>query len=231
MFIVTDSMRSKLAKFRVSMEALLLVCLAILGWQYNRKAQQLREAQQVASGLAAGLSQQLTIANGQIEVLKKQKDGKTVYQRVFVPPEGSIVVKEKDWSDLQAQYQSLKDQLAKAVTPEERQRLLDEISKLLAQMAGQGTITTEIKDKGFCFKPGFGYEYSAGFSPRLDIKFGFFKRYSALIGGGRGGADVSLSRHIDDIVWGKPQNVEVFAGYRIIRIGGAYYVFGLRSNF
>jgi hypothetical protein len=92
-----------------------------------------------------------------------------------------------------------------------------------------------IKDKGFTAKPGFGIEYAGyGLSPRLDLKLAYYKRYSLLVGGGKDGLDVSASRHLDDILFWRPANVELFLGYIFLPIGNdgrRLPVAGLRSNF
>lgn len=90
-----------------------------------------------------------------------------------------------------------------------------------------------VKDKGFTLKPGFGGVYgSYGFSGVLDVKLAYFKRYSAGVNGNTHMAGVFISRHIDDIMWGRPANVEPFIGYALIkRLDVSPLSIGIRANF
>jgi hypothetical protein len=222
---------------RLTLELVLVLILLFLSWRYNRKVEELDQANAEHGQLAQGLSQQITVANGQIEILKREK-GKVIVQKVFVPPEGSIVVKEADWVQLNIDYIMLQSQLASGnLTPEQRKALEKQISELLAKIAalmknGQGTTVT-IKDKGLTLRPGFGAEWAGyGLSPRLDIKWAYFKRYSVLVGGGKDGLDISVSRHLDDLLWWHPMNVELFSGYRLFHTSSSLpIVVGLRANF
>ena len=95
------------------------------------------------------------------------------------------------------------------------------------------TPVVTIKDKGFCLRPGFGATLtSKGLTPRLDLKWAFWGRYSALGGVNRYGAGVGISRHLDDILWGHPQNIEFFLEYKPWLFSDVRPIMGgIRTNF
>jgi len=216
---------------RLAGEILLAAMLVITGWFYNRKVAELANAKLETGQLEDGLKQQITMVNGQLEILRKE-NGKLLSQHVYIPPEGSVVIKQQDLDDLKGKYRKLLELLAAATTSAEREKLQAEINRLLALLNGSDT-TVIIRDNGFTFKPGFGMEWAGqGLSPRIDAKLFYYKRYSALLGVGKGGMDISASRHLDDILWGRPQNIELFSGWKFLRMPGAsQLVIGLRANF
>lgn len=179
---------------RLALELALVAALLFVGWRYNKIQDDLSVAKLEAGQLEDGLKQQIRIVNGQLEILRKVK-GKVVVERIYLPPEGGVVVKdpEKPGDD----------------------------------------VTISVKDRGFTLRPGMGLSwYGRGISPRLDLKLAYFKRYSLLLGGDKGGVDLGVSRHVDDILPWRPLNLEVFGGYRFIRMPEApAWVFGLRLNF
>lgn len=91
----------------------------------------------------------------------------------------------------------------------------------------------QVKTKGWCFRPGIGAEIaSMGLQARLDAKVAYWERYSGLVGGTRYGAGIAVSRHLDDVLWFKPRNIEAFVSYNILRAAGLTPVtIGVRSNF
>lgn len=231
--LVGDGLKWAINNARLALELLLVIALVIGGWMYNRQQEKLRQVQAETGQLEDGLKQQITIRNGQIEVLRRDND-KLSRNQTYVPPEGYIIIKQADLSQLSKDYQDLMDKLSHATTPEERKKLEAEIKALLAKLnSGSQGVTVVVKDKGFTLRPGIGIEGSSrGIEPRLDIKWAYYKRYSALLGGSRAGVDISVSRHLDDIIWGHPQNVELFGGYKIVPLyGGSWYTAGLRLNF
>ena len=231
---VVDGIKWAFSHPRLALELALVVALLLVGWRYNKKQAELAKVQAEAGVLEDGLKLQISVVNGQLEVLRKKLDGTTSVEHVYVPPEGSVVIKQKELDTLKSKLQWLMNALGNATTAEEREKLQDEIRKLREQLGNTDTIVT-VKDKGFTVKPGFGLEWAGyGISPRLDLKLYYYKRYSLLFGGGRDGLDVSVSRHLDDILFWHPQNVELFAGYLFLPIGHDVQrlpVVGLRSNF
>jgi hypothetical protein len=219
------------ANSRLTGELLLVLAVVFIGWRYNIQEEKLSQAMSEHGQLEDGLKQEIRMRDGQIEILKRE-GSKTTVERVYVPPEGSVAIKIKDLADLQAKYKNLLLALSSATTIEDRDKLQAEINRLLASINNPGTDII-IKDSGFTFKPGLGVEYAGvGLVPRLDAKLYYFKRYSLLMGGSRNGIDVSISRHLDDILWGNPTNLEVYLGYKFLRMYGASMVaFGLRMNF
>ena len=231
--LMGDGFKWALNNMRLALELILVVALLIGGWMYNRKDAQLRSVQAATGQLEEGLKQQITIRNGQIEVLRKENDKLSQHQS-YVPPEGYVTIKQTDLTKLSKDYQDLIDKLSHATTPDERKKLEEQIKALLAKLnSGTQGVTVVVKDKGFCLRPGIGVEGSSrGIEPRLDLKWAYFKRYSALLGGSRAGVDISVSRHLDDLIWGHPQNAEFFGGYKFIPLyGGSWYAVGLRLNF
>lgn len=216
---------------RPAFEIALVVALVFVGWRYNRKAIELDKVKTESGQLADGLKLQIKIANGQIEILRKKLDGSTSSEHVYVPPEGYVVVQQKELALMRAKLNWLMELLKKSATAEEKESLEEEIRKLREQLGSDVIIT--VKDKGFTVRPGFGIEWAGyGLSPRLDLKLAYYKRYSLLVGGGKDGVDVSASRHLDDIIFGRPQNLEIFAGWLFLPMrGNRMPVLGLRSNF
>jgi hypothetical protein len=134
--------------------------------------------------------------------------------------------------ELQSKYKLLLTALGSATTKEERARLQKEIDRLLLKL-NHPESEMVVKDFGFTFKPGFGAEWAGyGIQPRLDAKLAYYKRYSLIAGGSRNGLDVGVSRHLDDILWGSPNNIEAFIVWKFIRMYGAQAIaLGIRANF
>ena len=182
------------ANIRITVEILLVAAIIIGGWMYNKQQQKLLDIQASNGILADNLQEQITIKNGEIEVLKRKKDGKVEREYVYMPPEG--------WYRIQ-------------------------------YYVGSSTPTITIKTKGFCLRPGFGAIYgSYGLSGELDLKLAYLSRYSAGIHGNTHMLGAFVSRHLDDLIWGHPKNVEFFVGYGLIRrTDVAPLSAGIRSNF
>lgn len=215
---------------RMAVEASLVAALLVTGWMYNRKATALDKTRQEAGGLEAELKQKIKIANGRIEVLTRE-GGKVVYRDKYVPPEGSVVISRKDQEAQKAKIREVMDQIRAATG--DKEALLKKLAELTAPDSGDDEVV--IKDKGFTLKPGFGADFAnAGLKLRLDMKFAYWGRYSLLVGGSQNGAGPGISRHLDDILWGRPQNIEAFAGYNFITFDGRQGkagVIGIRMNF
>lgn len=190
----TDALIWAFKNPRVFVESVMVAALLVGGWLYNRQKAQLAQVQLEHGVIADGLKQQISIRDGQIEVLKKLK-GKVIVEHIYVPVESPVVIQVPDNPN--------------------------------------SPVVIITKDRGWTFRPGLGIEWANnGLSPRLDIKLAYYQRYSLLVGGGKGGVDLSASRHLDDILYGSPRNIEAFAGYRFIRMpGGGPVVVGLRMNF
>jgi hypothetical protein len=214
---------------RLALEALLVAAVVAGGWMYNRKTEELESARTQAGKLEESLKGKISIVSGQLEILKREK-GRVIRERIFTPPEGSIVIKERDYSKLENKYRELLVNL-KASKPEDRKAIEKEVENVLEEIKNPVIIT--VKDRGFTFKPGFGMEWSSKIMPdtRLDFKFAYFKRYSALVGGSKGAVGLSVSRHLDDILWFRPMNIELFGQYNLLRFNNTRWSFGLRSNF
>ena len=220
---------------RLALEATLVAALVVGGWLYNRKVAQLHDASLQAGKLEDGFRQQIKLKDGQLEILRME-NGKLSSHTQYVPPEGSIVIKERDLKDLHAKYQALLAKLRDAMTPEEREKLQKEIDHLLSLLsAGDGVVIVDVKTEGFLWPPrwGAGLEWgNRGIQPRIDTKWAFWDRYSVILGGSKMGVDIGGSRHLDDVLWGRPQNLEVFGGYKFIRLnGGESWAAGLRMGF
>ena len=190
----TDGLKWAFSHPRLTLELVLLAALLWVGWRYNKKEAELADAKAQAGKLADGLKTQISLVNGKLEILRRQKD-KVKREVIYVPSEGTVVIQDPDKPG--------------------------------------SDVTVIVKDKGFTLRPGFGIEWAGrGLSPRLDLKLAYYKRYSLLLGGGKDGMDVSASRHLDDILFWHPQNVELMAGWLFLPMeGNRVPVIGLRSNF
>ena len=199
------------ANVRITLELLLVLALVLAGWAYNRKVAQLQAATAQFGQLSADLKHQITVKDNQIQILNRKPNGKVEVHTVYVPGEGTVTVV---YSTQPAPG---------AIHNPPPGHPID---------LGDGTIVY-VKDKGTCFKPGFGFDYD-GWKPRayVDAKLFFYKRYGAGVGGSTGGLGIMASRHLDDVLFFHPENVELFFSYRVLRIGnGNTCSIGLRSNF
>ena len=194
-----------ISKPRLLFEIVLVAALLVAGFLYRKQEVALAEAQVQYGKLAANLQQQITIKNNEIQVLKRIK-GKVELQTVYVPGEGHIIIQQST-PTVHYVYGS--------------------------SYTVPGDITVIVKTKGWCFRPGMGLGYGPkGFQGLLDAKFGYYSRYSSLATVTKSSIGVSISRHIDDIMFFKPENVEVFATYNLIKQQEASsFLVGIRSNF
>ena len=214
---------------RIVLEGLLIILLVVLGWLYHRKAAQLDTFQQEASGLEAGLRQKITYAQNQLEVVTKDLTGKVIIKKVYIPPEGSVTVRVADYQKFMAEYKALLDKLKNAPA-EERAKIEQAIKDKLKELGiGDEVI---VKTHGWTVRPGLGLDWAnQGTKIRADVKFYYWNRWSLLFGGSENGMGPAISRHIDDLIWGKLTNVEVFGGYNVIRFNHSTVISGgLRIN-
>lgn len=219
-----------MAHRRAAAEGLIVVLLVVLGMRYKAKQAELDTAKKSHAVLAAGLLEQITIKNGQISILRKQ-NGKTVVQNEYHPAESLIVITQKDTDAINTSLAADQAKLATA-NPVEKVILQHEINKLNADLKSD-LVTVSAKEWGFTFHPGFGVELAGhGIQPRLDIKWFYLNRFSLLTGGSTNGLDIAASRHVDDFIPGKPQNVELWMGYKYLRFNNNGSIAGgLRVNF
>lgn len=205
--------RSAISRPRLAIEIALVAAAITGGWLYHKKARELEMSRLEARGLEAGLRQKLRLSQNQLEQVTRDLTGKVVVRKVYVPPEGSVVIKQKDHRKLMDDYKDLLRQLASA-DGDGRRKIEDEIRRKLAEMNKDDEIV--VKDRGWTLRPGAGWGWAGyGIRPRGDIKVAYWKRWGLLFGGGLGGGGPAISRHIDDIVWGKLQNLEIYAGWNI----------------
>ncbi len=227
---MTNALIWALTHKRAVAEAFLVATIVAGGWMYNRQQRIMADEKAKAEGLAADLREKITFAHNELERISRDAEGKVIVKRVYVPPEGSVVVTQKEQAALQAKMAELADKLAKALAKGDQR----EADRLRDEMGHAGDVDVVVKDKGFTLKPGFGFDWANhGLKPRVDLKWAYWGRYSLLIGGSENGIGPDLSRHIDDIMWGHPQNVEIFIGYKILRFepGSSTIAGGLRANF
>lgn len=216
---------------RAAGEILLGVMLLFLGWRYNVDQAALKKKADDASGLAAGIGLELKITQNQLEIAKREADGSISHKDIYVPPEGYVLVDQKEKDALQKQVDDLTAKLNAAIKngdSKEADNIKTEIGKI------DPGIAIKVKDHGFTFNPGFGLDWAdRGVKIRVDFKWAYYNRYGLIFGGGPNGIGPGLTRHIDDIIWGHPKNVEVFGQWNALKpyTGTANYTFGLRSNF
>lgn len=232
MGILRDLMRAAVSKPRLAIEILLVAGLLCGSWAYNRKVDQLEQAKAESGELEDDLQRKIRIRDGQVEILKRE-NGKVVYRKIYAPPEGSIIIKKKDQAILLKRYQELLAKVKNASSDKEREEAGREIDKVLKDLDKPEEIV--IKDKGFTFKPGMGIEWGGrqhGVEARIDAKWAYWRRYSAISGASRLGLDVGISRHLDDILPLRPKNIELFGAYKYLKFNnGPEAVVGIRVNF
>lgn len=216
---------------RSALEAVLVAALLFVGWRSDRAQSKLRQEKQVSDGLAAGLQQKLTISENQLEILRRDANGKVVYEKVYVPPEGYVVVSEKERTALQDKLntlsQALKDALAKgdSTTADAIRKQIDKV--------GSDTVY-EVHDHGFVFRPGARADYANGngLGLGLDFKWYFWKRFGAVFGGSKNGIGPGISYHLDQLPVLHPKNLELFFNYNVILNSPQHPVAGgLRFDF
>lgn len=217
---------------RVALEAGLIAMLLLLGWRHDSDRKKLEQDAAQAHGLAADLSQQITIKNNELQILKRNAAGETIYTQVYVPPEGYVTISEKEKLSMQKQLADLGAQLKDALASGNLGAVND-IRKKINDL-GSATIV-DVHDHGFTLKPGFGMDWAnEGLKPRLDFKWYFWRRYGLIFGGSANGVGPGISRHLDDLLPGRPNNLEIFAGYNVITFNGyrpRTSVIGLRIGF
>jgi hypothetical protein len=216
---------------RTAAELAMAVVILIGGWRYNRLQAAAAATKAQQEGLAAGLREQIKLTNGQLEITRREVNGKIVYKRIYVPEEGSVVITQKEEDTMRKQLADLAAKLA-AATAKGDTKAASEINTEIDKIGND--VDVKIVNKGITFRPGYGLDWSNhGIKPRLDFKAFYWNRYSMLVGGGENGVGPGISRHIDDIMWGHPQNVEIFAQWSAFTLnaGDSRYVVGLRSNF
>jgi hypothetical protein len=212
-------------------EGVLVLSLVLLGWRYNSDRAQLHKQIEEAQGLAAGIGLQLKITQNQLEITRRDSTGKVTYRNIYVAPEGYVMVDQKEQSALQQQLGDLTDKL-KAATKAGNTKEANGIQKQIDQI--NPGLAIKVVDHGWTFKPGYGADWANhGTKVRLDFKYFYWGRYGLIAGGGPNGFGPGVSRHIDDVIWGRPANVEVFAQFNALRFqsGTLQYTVGLRSNF
>lgn len=217
---------------RAAGELVLALALLVGGWMYNRKTAELRQAAAERAQLADGLRGQITLRDGQIEILRRE-NGEIIASHQYIPPEGSVVITQKDMRTMRERINELTNLMAHAASPAEFKKLQAELDNLRAKLA-ESDVVIIVKDRGITLKPGYALDWSNhGIKPGLDFKLYYLGRYSAIIGGSENGVGPRISRHLDDVLWGRPRNVEFFIGYNFFRFqsADAAPIIGIRSNF
>lgn len=213
---------------RTAGELLLAAALAFL-WIKDQRAKAAQHKQELeAQGLAANLKEQITVRDGQIEVLKRE-NGKVTYKNVYVPPEGYVVVKETDQAVLQSKLnelgQKLKDALAKGDSPAAAE-LRKEIDKVTQTQY-------DVHDHGWVLRPGGRADYSNnnGLKLGLDFKWYYWQRFGFVFGGTANGIGPGISYHLDQLPT-HPKNLEFYLNYNfLLNTPGHPIAAGLRMDF
>ncbi|HET6456647.1 MAG TPA: hypothetical protein VFI02_19780 [Armatimonadota bacterium] len=233
---LVDGIKWAVRRPRLAVEGLLVVALLLGGWKYNRALEDAQRARDEHAQLEEGLREKITLKDNELEIIRRE-NGKVTVERIYVPPEGSIVIKRKDHEAQMVKYKQALGLLEQAVKDHgtesrEANRLRDLIRDLRIGMESPGE--TVVENKGFVLRPGFGLEVGRrGVKPRLDLKLAYWHRYSVLAGGSEYGLGVGASRHLDDWVWLRPKNVEWYVEYKPLRFDRQDWIVtsGLRANF
>ena len=93
-----------------------------------------------------------------------------------------------------------------------------------------------VKVSGFAFKPGFGAFYDGeGLKGEIDLKFAYWRRFSAILWASTQYGGLGVTRHVDDFFPKKiaPRNVEfaIFGGLEYGNPENKAIFLGFRSNF
>jgi hypothetical protein len=190
---------------------ILIAALVLGGYMYNKKQAELDTLKIESEKLEAGLNAKITMMGNEIKILKRKKDGSTSSQTIYSPPEGGPTI----------------------IVPSTGTHINHNTSIIHIPQPNGPDILIMIKDRGFCFRPGMGIGFgNNGFQGHLDAKFAYFKRYSGIVTGSKTSLGVAITRHLDDMLWFRPLNVEAFVAYNpIISSKGSRYTIGIRSNF
>jgi len=199
---------------RAAAEVILVIALLVVSYRFNAERQKLLADAAKSQGLAADLSEQLTLKNNELTTVKRDSEGKIVYKDVYVPPEGYVTISEKDRDQTQQKISALTDQLKAALAKgdsKDAQKIEGQISD-----ANNSTIVT-VHDHGFTVAPGFGLDWANnGTKIHADVKWYYWGRWGALLGGSANGVGPGISRHLDDVLPWHPRNLEYFVNYNFI---------------
>lgn len=219
--------------WRGTLIATLVLLLAFQTWSKKRLAEKLNKGGD------------LELKDGELAKFRADGEGirtggntKGAGPADFVPPEAPIGATLKENKEMKARVAALNKQienLIKSGTATEEQlaelrRLRDEAAEKVPELH------VDFKPWGFTLKPGLGVVYSGKLMPEIDVKFFYYKRYSAKVGFTKEFAWLGGSRHIDDLISlvipkFKPRNLEVQGGYGLEYEGGDdRVVLGLRLN-
>jgi len=182
--------------------------------------------------------EKVEISKNKIQTTIKNKDGSQRVIDNYVPPEGKVTVSLEEKT--KAEDYTLSDTDKSALEKlnaifSNKNKTVETIKTIVIDGVATSShsitsLNVEIKDKGWCFNPGLSAFYkfkTLAIEPALDIKFGYYKKYSANIVLNEDTCGVSISRHVDDFI---PSftNVEIETGYDINQ---SSIFIGLRFNF
>ena len=166
----------------------------------------------------------------------RDENGGVKNENVYVPREGSTDVTVKMDPAVKAKLNALNEKLAAAkangeTSQEEIDRLNKERDELQRRLM---KVNVDVKTWGFTIRPGIGVLYSKELYPEVDIKFFFWKRYSAKVGATTKFFDVGVSRHIDDLmpfrIKFRNLEIQITYGFEYEDMGNRRFAIGGRLN-
>lgn len=204
---------------RAAFEAVLVAIILLLGIRDSRQKQQLLTMVQKQQGLAANLSEQLTLTKNELEIARRTSSGQVVYKNVYVPPEGTVVISEEEQKAVQKKIDDLTAQLQAAAKSGNTTKENEIQNKIASETQN---LNVSVIDHGWTLNPGIGLGYGGeGVKIHGDVKVYFFERYGLLLGGSADGVGPAVSRHLDDLMWGSPRNLEFYLQYRIFKFSSS----------
>lgn len=204
-------------KPREAIIIILLILLGILSYKYHLKERKIQELIVKRGELTEKLKSRITIKNDKVIIVYKDKKEIAKKKIIDVPPEGKVDI----------------------YTPKEGEKvdklkILEKITiKEFEIPESSGTIV-RAKIGGLTFKPGFGIIYnfsSKNLLGELDFKFIYYRRWSTMLFVSKEFGGVSISRHIDDMIFFKNVEVAIFYGVLFENMKKTQIGIGLRSNF
>lgn len=218
----------KISKIKFNFKNIAIVCVVILSLIgtysiYNKYFKEHIKTER-------NYTEKIDIENNEIIV---ETINENILEKIpaYVPPEGSIeiVIDVEHKEDIIEVVDSIKEIKIDAIkTIEEKYEELDYYTDLLIEKMFEKPITIiKIKNKGFCFRPFLGGDYSGKFSFLFGTKLLYYNRYGMSVFSSFNGGGIGISRHVDDMV-GFFKNIELFVGCgKNYRVNNMYFSGGL----
>ena len=225
---ILTTLASLIKKYLNTTERILLLAAVVTAGVFGKlyfMERGTREIGEIAArGLPEGVLAQYQVENRRLIQAVKDADGRTRVVIRYIPGEGNVKVVTKERDEAVKKFQALLRQLRSAKTEDEVKKIEEELKEVEKDLEKPPIVI--IKDKGltsrfgggFIITPGAsfkftsrGRDFSLPIAPALDWKYGYWKRYSALVQISPLFIGPLFTRHIDDTTprWMHIENLEM----------------------